>query len=74
MTLPKTASDGSKSGSNGCFYCFSDCRKACFSLSMQSIDPIKLRIFFGFSSLFPQFFEVKGRERCILDLLMMVKM
>lgn len=51
MTLPKTASDGSKSGSNGCFYCFSDCRKACFSLSMASIDPTKLRIYFGLSSL-----------------------
>lgn len=74
MTLPKTASDGSKSGSDGCFYCFSDCRKASFSLSTQSIDPTKLRIFFGISSLSLSFFEVKGWERCTLGLLMKVKM
>ena len=74
MTLAKTASDGSKSGSDGCFYCFSDCRRACFSLSMQSNDPTKLRIFFGISSLPPCFFEVKGWERCTLGLLMKVKM
>ena len=49
MTLPKTASDGTKSGSDGCFYCFSDGRRACFSLSMASIDPTKLRIYFGLS-------------------------
>ena len=55
MTLAKTASDGSKSGSDGCFYCFSDCHRACFSLSMQSNDPTKLRIFFGISSLPPVF-------------------
>ena len=55
MTLAKTASDGSKSGSDGCFYRFSDCRRACFSLSMQSNDPTKLRIFFGISSLPPCF-------------------
>ena len=74
MTLPKTASDGSKSGSDGCFYCFSDCRKASFSLSTQSIDPTKLRIFFGISSLSLSFFEVKGWERCTLGLLTKVKM
>ena len=74
MTLPKTASDGSKSGSDGCFYSFSDCRKASFSLSTQSIDPTKLRIFFGISSLSLSFFEVKGWERCTLGLLMKVKM
>ena len=61
MTLSKTASDGTKSGSDGCFYCFSDCRKASFSLSTQSIDPTKLRIFFGFSSLFHGFLSEKGR-------------
>ena len=33
------------------FYCFSDCRRACFGLSMASIDPTKLRIYFGLSSL-----------------------
>ena len=74
MTLAKTASDGSKSGSDGCFYRFSDCRRACFSLSMQSNDPTKLRIFFGISSLPLSFFEVKGWERCTLGLLMKVKM
>ena len=74
MPLAKTASDGSKSGSDGCFYCFSDCRRACFSLSMQSNDPTKLRIFFGISSLSLSFFEVKGWERCTLGLLMKVKM
>ena len=52
----------------------SDCRKASFSLSTQSIDPTKLRIFFGISSLSLSFFEVKGWERCVLDLLMKVKM
>ncbi len=69
----KTASDDSKSGSDGCFYCFSYCRKASFSLSTQSIDPTKLRIFFGISSLSLSFFEVKGWERCTLGLLMKVK-
>ena|GEM_PF-2278980 len=63
MTLAKTASNGSKSGSDGCFYCFSDCRRACFSLSMQSNDPTKLRIFFGISSLPPCFFEVEESKR-----------
>ena len=61
MTLPKTASDDSKSGSDGCFYCFSDCRKASFNLSTQSIDPTKLRIFLD-SLLFSMFFlSEKGR-------------
>ena len=45
-----------------------------FSLSMQSNDPTKLRIFFGISSLSLSFFEVKGWERCTLGLLMKVKM
>ena len=44
------------------------------ALSMQSSDPTKLRIFLRISSFFPQFFEVKGWERCVLNLLMKVKM
>lgn len=51
MTLPKKASNGTKSGSDGCFYCFSNGRRACFSLSMQSIDPTKLRIFVSVSAM-----------------------
>ena len=74
MTLSKTASDGTKSGSDGCFYCFSDCRRASFSLSMQSKRPHKVAHFLWNLFAFPQFFEVKGWERCILDLLMKVKM
>ena len=34
-----------------------------FSLSMQSNDPTKLRIFFGISSLPPCFFEVEESKR-----------
>ena len=63
MTLAKTASDGSKSGSDGCFYCFSDCRRACFSLSMQSNDPTKLRISLESLRFPPVFFEVEESKR-----------
>ena len=68
MTLPKKASNGTKSGSDGCFYCFSNGRRACFSLSMQSIDPTKLRIFFGISSLFPSFLIGRGQGMSFLCL------
>ena len=57
MTLPKKASNGTKSGSDGCFYCFSNGRRASFSLSTQSIDPIKLRIFLWIFFYIPRFFE-----------------
>lgn len=45
---------------DSCFCSSNDCRKASFSLLMQSIGPTKVHIFGDFSSLFPGFFERKG--------------
>lgn len=44
-----------KRGVDSCFCCANGCRRAYFSLSMQSNALTKLRIFFGISSLFPSF-------------------
>ena len=51
----------------------SDCCGPVFSLSMQSNDPTKLRIFFGISSLFPSFFDRRGQGRVFCVCFMKVR-
>ena len=65
FTLLRTWASGTlKTWVDSCFYCSNGCRRAYFSLSMQSNDPTKLRIFFGISSLFSSFFARReGRRR-----------
>ena len=48
-------SRGAETWVDSCFYCSNGCRRAYFSLSMQSNAPTKVRIFFGISSFFPSF-------------------
>ena len=59
---------------NSCFCCANGCRRAYFSFVDAVKRPHKVTHFLWNLFAFPQFFEVKGWERCVLDLLMKVKM
>lgn len=61
--LAGSASGAAETWVDSCFYCSNGCRRASFSLSMQSNAPTKLRIFFGISSLFPSFLIGRGQGR-----------
>ena len=68
-----SASELLKTRVDSCFCCANGCRRAYFSLSMQSNDPTKLRIFFGISSLFPSFFDRRGQGRVFCVCFMKVR-